>query len=66
MNVTNTKGFPSYVSTQLQPGAWKRRAAAHEHAINELVGPYLEARSRQQKDPVMDFLFEYMPSVPRI
>ncbi|HLR24871.1 MAG TPA: hypothetical protein VK112_03315 [Fodinibius sp.] len=57
--MTNTKQFPLYLRTLLQPGEWQQQKADHERAIDEQIAPYLEARSRQQKDPVMDFLFEY-------
>lgn len=32
---------------------------SHKAALSALLDPYLEKRSRQQKDPVLDFLFEY-------
>lgn len=50
---------PNDIHTQLAPGEWQRQKASHEQAIGELIDPYLQRRSRQQKDPVMDFLFEY-------
>ncbi|SHE96518.1 hypothetical protein SAMN05443144_104207 [Fodinibius roseus] len=50
---------PTNIHTRLAPGEWKRQKASHEQAIAELIDPYLQRRSEQQKDPVMDFLFEY-------
>lgn len=47
------------IHTQLAPGEWQQQKASHEQAIGELIDPYLQRRSEQQKDPVMDFLFEY-------
>ncbi|MEX0723595.1 MAG: 3-methyladenine DNA glycosylase [Gracilimonas sp.] len=38
---------------------WKAEKAAHEVYVDGLLNDYLEARSRQEKNPVMDFLFEY-------
>lgn len=35
------------------------KKAAHELQVDDLLNDYLEARSRQEKNPVMDFLFEY-------
>lgn len=38
---------------------WKTEKVAHETLVDDLLGEYLEARSRHEKNPVMDFLFEY-------
>lgn len=38
---------------------WKAIKSAHEQRVDELLNDYLQARSRQEKNPVMDFLFEY-------
>lgn len=38
---------------------WKSEKVIHEQRVDELLNDYLEARSRQEKNPVMDFLFEY-------
>lgn len=43
----------------MDPEEWVDRKRTHEHRISELTGGYLERRSRQAGDPVMDFLFEY-------
>lgn len=38
---------------------WQARKSDHEESLGSFLDPYLEKRSRQQKDPVLDFLFEY-------
>jgi hypothetical protein len=38
---------------------WTTLKSEHESALSEMLDPYLEKRSRQMKDPVLDFLFEY-------
>lgn len=38
---------------------WLEQKENHEQRVDELLNDYLEARSRQEKNPVMDFLFEY-------
>lgn len=50
---------PTYITKQLSLEQWQQQKHDHCQAINELIDDYLERRSHQQKDPVMDFLFEY-------
>lgn len=38
---------------------WTALRSEHESALSGILDPYLEKRSRQMKDPVLDFLFEY-------
>lgn len=38
---------------------WLQEKEVHEKRVDELLNDYLAARSRQEKNPVMDFLFEY-------
>lgn len=38
---------------------WTAEKAVHEQRVDDLLNDYLEARSRQEKNPVLDFLFEY-------
>ncbi|PKD42801.1 3-methyladenine DNA glycosylase [Rhodohalobacter barkolensis] len=38
---------------------WKVLMRSHEHKLAGILDPYLKKRSMQQKDPVLDFLFEY-------
>lgn len=40
---------------------WMDKKRAHEHSLGKILDPYLKKRSQQQKDPVLDFLFEYYP-----
>lgn len=50
---------PDFISEVLPISEWQQHKTDHEQRVDELVSDYLEARSRQQKQPVMDFLFEY-------
>lgn len=43
----------------LPRGEWQARRRGHRERVSGLIDGYLEARQRQEKDPVMDFLFEY-------
>jgi hypothetical protein len=38
---------------------WRRRSERHERRVNDLLGGYLEQRSRGATHPVIDFLFTY-------
>lgn len=38
---------------------WRKKAARHRLRISERIDDYLDRRQRHEKDPVMDFLFEY-------
>lgn len=38
---------------------WAELKQIHEAELSEILDPYLEKRSRQLKNPVLDFLFEY-------
>ncbi|HEX6981756.1 MAG TPA: 3-methyladenine DNA glycosylase [Balneolaceae bacterium] len=49
----------SFIKRRLEKPEWQRQKADHERQISKLIDGYLERRSQQQKDPVMDFLFEY-------
>jgi hypothetical protein len=49
--IKNTEPIPE--------NTWKAEKTMHENRVDELLDDYLEARSRQEKNPVMDFLFEY-------
>ena len=44
---------------RLSESTWKRLQTEHETRINHLLGDYVERRSRHEKNPVLDFLFEY-------
>jgi hypothetical protein len=47
------------VDRHLPKADWQHRQENHWQTIAKIVDPYLEKRQHQQKDPVMDFLFEY-------
>jgi hypothetical protein len=47
------------ISKSIPEENWIAEKAAHEVHVDQLLNDYLEARSRQEKNPVMDFLFEY-------
>lgn len=49
----------AYITKRLSPETWKQKKEDHRQQISELIDDYLERRSHQRKDPVMDFLFEY-------
>lgn len=49
----------TYINRHMRPEEWRQNKADHRQRINDLVDDYLERRSEQKKDPVMDFLFEY-------
>jgi hypothetical protein len=38
---------------------WIQEKLTHEQRVDDLIGPYLVARSHHKKQPVLDFLFEY-------
>lgn len=43
----------------LEESVWKSLMKSHKAELAALLDPYLKKRSMQQKDPVLDFLFEY-------
>lgn len=45
--------------TVLEKAEWIAQMNGHEESLSSVLDPYLEKRSRQEKDPVLDFLFEY-------
>lgn len=49
----------SYIAKRLEPAEWRLQKKYHAQQIGQLIDDYLERRSQQHKDPVMDFLFEY-------
>ncbi|MGM0545229.1 MAG: 3-methyladenine DNA glycosylase [Bacteroidota bacterium] len=50
---------PPYIREQLPSEQWQQQKREHRKIIGGLINDYLERRSHQQKDPVLDFLFEY-------
>src|SRR5699024_4707182 len=57
--ISTKKNTISFITRHLQAKEWRQKKAFHEQRIGELVDDYLDHRSHHQKDPVMDFLFEY-------
>lgn len=55
----SAQAIPSYIEKTIDAVDWWQQEKAHEQKISELIDDYLDRRSQQQKDPVMDFLFEY-------
>lgn len=51
--------LPEYVHTVLPHVEWTRLQRDHERRVHALIGPHVARRSRHEKDPVADFLFEY-------
>lgn len=49
----------SFIRTKLPETEWRSLWQAHQKKVATLIDDYLERRQHQQKDPVMDFLFEY-------
>jgi len=49
----------STFETVLPESEWTSRMEEHQETLSKILDPYLEKRSRQMKDPVLDFLFEY-------
>ena len=54
-----TESSTSFITSKLSHDTWKRLQKEHQDKISECIDEYLERRQHQQKDPVMDFLFEY-------
>jgi hypothetical protein len=55
---SQTKSIP-HIRKWLTPDEWQQQKANHRRQISNLIDDYLDRRSHQHKDPVMDFLFEY-------
>lgn len=49
----------TFIRENLSHSDWSEQKLRHRTDISELIDDYLERRQHQQKDPVMDFLFEY-------
>lgn len=54
-----TAALEAHINTLLNTTEWKTQKEVHEQRVDALIGDYLERSSRQVKQPVMDFLFEY-------
>lgn len=60
MSQENQKAVKSEYCTVTET-EWCQRSRLHTARVAAVTDPWLEKRSRQQKDPVLDFLFEYYP-----
>jgi len=49
----------TFIRKSLSHSDWSAKKLRHRTGISELIDDYLQRRQHQQKDPVMDFLFEY-------
>ncbi len=58
MTTTQTQSL-TYINRRKKPEEWRQNKAEHRQRISDIIDDYLERRSEQEKDPVMDFLFEY-------
>ncbi|WP_199535565.1 3-methyladenine DNA glycosylase [Rhodohalobacter sp. SW132] len=47
------------ISQTVPLNEWTSRMERHEQVLSDILDPYLEKRSKQEKDPVLDFLFQY-------
>src|SRR6266436_2854110 len=71
---TNLEGVSVFASPRCDPGSesgtksderfiskavWQERAEKHQARVSAWVTPVLERRSRHERHPVYDFLFEY-------
>ncbi len=48
-----------WLSTVWSESVWQQRSAAHEERLGPMLRGYLQRRSWHQKEPLLDFLFEY-------
>ncbi len=48
-----------HIDTTLESQKWLQQSQKHEKLLSDILDPYLEKRSRQINDPVLDFLFKY-------
>ena len=51
-------------STVLDAATWTARAAAHAERVDAATAGHRARRSRHEKHPIEDFLFEYYPATP--
>lgn len=57
-------GISKPYTTVLKQSEWLAQKTAHFKEVKSVVDPYLAQRSRHEKQPVMDFLFEYYSFKP--
>jgi len=56
---TGNQYTEAYIRETLEPNEWRSRKSAHEQRVSYLIDDYLERRQHHEKDPILDFLFEY-------
>ncbi len=49
----------SFLRERIPHSEWKTRLEQNEQRVSQLIDDYLDRRQQQEKDPVIDFLFEY-------
>ncbi len=54
--------FPS--AGKFSESEWQAEKAAYEQEVSRITEPYLEMKSRQKQDPVIDFIFTYYSYSP--
>jgi hypothetical protein len=54
----------AFIHTTISRSDWQNAAARHAERLNPILDPYLEKRSHGNKNPIMDFLFEYYSFAP--
>jgi len=59
MQITTSPNPHRSIQNILHPDEWKKKQQAHLLSLSPIIEPYLKKRSKQEKDPVLDFLFEY-------
>ncbi len=57
MQTVSTK--KDIITQRLSAEEWVERSEQHTRRVSDRINGYLRRRRHQQKDPVMDFLFEY-------
>jgi len=56
--------LPDYLTHTIPYENWKRQQELHTQVISNEIDTYLERREHQEKNPVLDFLFEYYSFPP--
>jgi hypothetical protein len=54
-----TRELDSFIIRTLSPSEWKQAMNHHRKRVSSVIDDYLIRRSHHEKQPVMDFLFEY-------
>lgn len=59
MQPDNQTYIQPHIHTTFECQKWLHHSQKHKNLLSDILDPYLDKRSRQIKDPVLDFLFEY-------